>query len=223
MLNEFDNWIFDLDGTLVNSSEEVLECFKKAFKASDYEIDESRFTSDVIGPPLRQIIHTLVPELSDEETITRVVTNFRQIYDYDENDISVMYDGMFDLLQQLKKEGKKLFIATFKPTIPTMRLVKNFNLSIFDDIYTIDKFGKQITKSEMIEDIISKYNLDKSRTVMIGDASSDVIAAKDAGVTGIGVLWGYGSDKTKLIENADRIVERAEELLEWQRLNCPII
>ncbi len=61
MHNSFDNYIFDLDGTLVNSSEEVLLCFKKAFIAASYSIDESRLTSDVIGPPLRQIIATLAP------------------------------------------------------------------------------------------------------------------------------------------------------------------
>ena len=223
MLEQFDNWIFDLDGTLVNSSDEVLECFKKAFDASNYSIDESRFTSDVIGPPLKQIIHTLAPELSNDETIADIIKNFRQIYDYDEGDISVMYEGMYDLLLQLKKEGKNLFIVTFKPTIPTMRLIKKFNLSMFDDIYTIDKFGKQITKSEMITDIMSKYKLEKSKTVMIGDAPSDVTAAKEAGVVGVGVLWGYGSDKSKLIENADFTVERAEELITCQKLNCPII
>lgn len=223
MFNNFDNWIFDLDGTLINSSDEVLECFKKAFKVSGYEIDENYFTSDVIGPPLRQIIHTIAPELNNEEIIENIVTNFRQIYDYDENDISVMYDGMFNLLQELKKSGKKLFIATFKPTIPTMRLVKKFNLSMFDDIYTIDKFGKQITKTEMITDIISKYKLDKTKTIMVGDAASDVIAAKDAGIIGLGVLWGYGSDKTKLIENANIIVNKVEEISKCQKLNYQII
>ncbi len=207
MHNSFDNYIFDLDGTLVNSSEEVLLCFKKAFIAASYSIDESRLTSDVIGPPLRQIIATLAPELTDEEIISSIIKNFRAIYDYDENDISVLYDGIYDFVSGLKKEGKKLFIATFKPKIPTMRLVEKFFPNVFDDIYTIDKFGKQITKEEMIKDIISKYALDKSATVMIGDAASDVIAGKNAGVTAVGVLWGYGSDKTKLIQNADFVID----------------
>lgn len=208
MLNSFDNYIFDLDGTLINSSEEVLLCFKKAFFNAGYPVDESRFTSDVIGPPLRQIIAIIAPDLTDEEIVSSVIKNFRTIYDYDENDISVLYDGIYDFVTNLKKDGKKLFIATFKPKIPAMRLVEKFFPNIFDDVYTIDKFGKQITKEEMINDIISKYGLDKTKTVMIGDAVSDVTAGKNAGITSVGVLWGYGSDKTELIKNADFVINK---------------
>ena len=50
------NYIFDLDGTIVNSSQEVLNCFKMAFQKSDYEIDENRLTQNIIGPPLKQIL-----------------------------------------------------------------------------------------------------------------------------------------------------------------------
>ena len=92
-------------------------------------------------------------------------------------------------------------------------------MDMFEDIYTIDKFGKHITKAEMIEDILNKYNLKKEETVMIGDAPSDVIAAKQAGIKGIGVLWGYGENKTPLIENADIIVKNTEELKECLKLN----
>ena len=79
MLNSFDNYIFDLDGTLINSSEEVLLCFKKAFLNAGYPVDESRFTSDVIGPPLRQIIAIIAPDLTDEEIVSSVIKNFRTI------------------------------------------------------------------------------------------------------------------------------------------------
>lgn len=220
MLNRFDNCIFDLDGTIVNSSPEVLKCFKEAFRRAGCEVVESRFTSDVIGPPLKEIIENLAFNISDENKISEIISHFRQIYDYDTNDISTVFDGVYDLLLELKKSGKKLFIATFKPTIPTMRLLEHLNLNMFDDVYTIDKFGKPISKTEMIEDIVSKYKLSKEKTVMLGDASGDVIAAKEAGITGIGVLWGYGTDKSYLIKNSDYVVSNAGELL-CQKSNCP--
>lgn len=214
MLNQFQNIIFDLDGTLVNSSEEVLICFKRAFDKANYPVDESRLTSDIIGPPLRQILETISPELTDEDKISEIIANFRQIYDYDENDISVMYDGILDVLKQLKKSNKKIFIATFKPQVPTMRVVEMFGIKdMFNDIYTIDKFGKHITKDEMISNIVETYCLNKADTVMVGDAASDVTAAKKAGVTALGVLWGYDSDKSKLIENSDLLVESSKELI----------
>lgn len=216
------NYIFDLDGTLVNSSEEILLCLKKAFKTVGYEIEESKFTADIIGPPINNIIVNVAPELIDSEVSEQIMKSFRQIYDYDKNDISVLYDGVYDFVYGLKKAGKKLFIATFKPKIPTMRLVAKFFPNIFDDIYTIDKFEKPITKEEMLKDIILRYNLDKSETVMIGDSISDMIAGKSAGITSVGVLWGYGFDKTKLLENADYTINKLEEM-ECQKLNYQTI
>lgn len=208
----YRNYIFDLDGTIINSSKEVLLCFEKAFKKADYTIDKSRLTPNVIGPPLNEIIKLIAPEITEND-INRVVEYFRELYDFAKNDISEFYPGIQEVLEQLKSENKKLFIATYKPEKPTMRIIKQFKLDKFDDIYTIDKFGEHITKTEMINDIINKYNLNKSETVMIGDAPSDVICAKEAGVLAIGALWGYGENKKPLIQNADIVINSANEIL----------
>ena len=209
----YHNYIFDLDGTIINSSKEVLLCFEKAFEKANYEIDKSRLTPNVIGPPLNEIIKLIAPGIQETD-INRVVEYFRELYDFEENDISEFYQGIPEVLTTLKNMNKKLFIATYKPEKPTMRIIKQFHLDKFDDIYTIDKFGKHITKTEMINDIIKKYNLNKSETVMIGDAPSDVICAKEAGVLAIGVLWGYGENKEPLIKNSDIVINSANEILE---------
>ena len=209
----YHNYIFDLDGTIINSSKEVLLCFEKAFEKANYEIDKSKLTPNVIGPPLNEIIKLIAPGIQETD-INKVVEYFRELYDFEENDISEFYQGIPEVLTTLKNMNKKLFIATYKPEKPSMRIIKQFHLDKFDDIYTIDKFGKHITKTEMINDIIEKYNLNKSETVMIGDASSDVICAKEAGVLAIGVLWGYGENKEPLIKNSDIVINSANEILE---------
>lgn len=208
----FKNYIFDLDGTIINSSKEVLICFDKAFEKANYIIDKSRLTPNVIGPPLREIIKLIAPEII-EKKIDEIEEIFHEIYDNDLNDISEIYTGMYEFLKEIKLKGHNLFMATYKPTSPTERIIKQFHLDMFDDIYTIDKFGKHITKTDMINDIVQKYNLNKSETVMIGDAASDVISAKNANITAIGVLWGYGEDKTELIKNSDIIVKSTNELI----------
>lgn len=215
---QINNYILDLDGTIINSSNEVLLCFEKAFAQSNYKIDKSRLTPNVIGPPLKEIIKLIAPEINEND-IEIVMENFRLIYDYDEHDISEYYSGVLEFLNKAKNSGKKLFIATYKPEKPTRRIEKQFKMDMFEEIYTIDKFGEHITKTQMINDILNKFNLKKEETVMIGDASSDVISAKEAGVTGIGVLWGYGDDKTNLIKNSDYVVKNTQELEEYLKLN----
>ena len=219
---QINNYILDLDGTIINSSNEVLLCFEKAFAQSNYKIDKSRLTPNVIGPPLKEIIKLIAPEINEND-IEIVMENFRLIYDYDEHDISEYYSGVLEFLNKAKSSGKKLFIATYKPEKPTRRIEKQFKMDMFEEIYTIDRFGEHITKTQMINDILNKFNLKKEETVMIGDASSDVISAKEAGVTGIGVLWGYGDDKTNLIKNSDYVVKNTQELEEYLKLNYQTI
>lgn len=207
----FNNFIFDLDGTIINSSKEVMICFEKAFAQANYPIDKSRLTHNIIGPPLPEIVKLIAPEI-DKNTLDTVVKNFHQIYDYDENDISEIYAGMYELLFSLKEQGKRVFMATYKPDFPTQRIVRQFKLDMFDEIYTIDKFGENITKTQMINMLIDKYGLNREETVMIGDAPSDVICAKEAGVIGIGALWGYGEDKSQLIMESSYVAKTINDL-----------
>lgn len=207
------NYIFDLDGTLINSSEEVMKCFSMAFEKSEYPLDKSRLTPEIIGPPLDEIIQNLAPEINDKNKIDELVKIFSYFYDNEQNDISKIYDGVYEVLETLQKDNCRLFMATFKPTAPTMRIVSQFNLNYFEEIYTIDKFGEFITKTDMINIILDKYGLDKNETCMVGDAVSDVKSAKSAGVLAIGALWGYGKDKQPLIENSDITLKNIKELL----------
>lgn len=221
MLSSFDNYIFDMDGTVINSSGEILKCLKQAFQDANCAIDEALLVSDIIGPPIPQIIK-LVKNDIDDNTLEKVILNFRKIYDFDLNDISYLYDGIYKYLTTLKELNKRLFIATFKPNIPTQRLINEFKLNMFDEIYTIDSPAKFTTKTEMLENILSRYRLDKTKTVMIGDAPSDMTAAKNNGIYAVGALWGYGTDKTKLINNADICINNIEEL-KCQKLNYQTI
>lgn len=213
-LKNIENFIFDMDGTILNSSVEVLKCLKKAYEETGIPYDSSRLSANVIGPPLRGIFQLISPEISDDQVLNELESIYKKYYDYSEDDSSFLYDGILDLLERLKALNKKLFIATNKPSIPSKRLVKAFNLN-FNDIYTIDKYeNRRINKQEMIQDIIQKYNLDKTKTIMIGDAHGDVIAGKINGLISVGVLWGYEKDKKDLIESSDIVVASVQELID---------
>jgi len=207
-LKQFNNFIFDMDGTLVNSSEEVLSCLKKACEINNAQINLQNFSSEIIGPPLREIIQSIILDYDNEDLVAKITSDFRRIYDNDEKDNSSLYKNIYEWLIQLKEQNKRLFLATNKPAIPTKRLIKKLGLNMFEDVYTIDRYSeKQISKSEMISEIIEKYNLEKSKTIMIGDAPSDIKAAHVSNIKAVGVLWGYGNHKKVLIETSDLILE----------------
>jgi len=207
--NQFDNFIFDLDGTLVDSAGEVLTCIEKAFNKCNVAFDKERLNPSVMGPSLAEIAVIVKPELSDKSVINNIVLEYRKLYDYDENDITELYDGIRDWLLYLKENNKKIFVATNKPKIPTLRLIKSLDINFLDDIYMVDKYNdKKLTKLQMIEEIVLKYNLSKEKTVMVGDCLSDVDAANKAGVYSLAALWGYEKNKSLLKETADFYLEK---------------
>ena len=96
-IQDFENYIFDLDGTIIDSSKGVLNCFAQAFQKSNIQIDKSRLNSDVIGPPLKDILVNIHPAIKDDDKkIDEVILNFRSIYDNCENDDSSLYEGIED-------------------------------------------------------------------------------------------------------------------------------
>jgi len=211
-LLDYDAIIFDLDGTILDSSDDVMLCLEEAFDKEKLQINKSKLTHNIIGPPLDKIAKSVLSTLTDEQA-NKIVDNYNEIYDSEKYDSSRMYSGMFQLLVELKEAGKKLFIATYKPDFSTHRLIKKFNLTMFDDIYTIDKYqDKTLTKKEMLLEIIEKYNLNKTKTIMIGDALGDILAAKANEITAVGALWGYGDYKQPLIDNADYSIDSVENL-----------
>lgn len=211
MRKVLENYIFDLDGTLVNSSEEILKCLKLSFQEALCSFDNSEIGPEIIGPPINEIIRIIEPNISDDK-LRIIVTNFRKNYDLDENDQSYLYEGVLKVLQELKDNKKRLFIATFKPYVPTQRLLKMLKLNMFEAVYTIDSPNKYCSKTEMVKYLVSDFNLNREKTIMIGDACSDIIAAKENNIMSVGVLWGYGSNNQDLIKNADIIIHKIEDL-----------
>ena len=86
------------------------------------------------------------------------------------------------------------------------------NIDFFDDVYMVDKYAnKKLTKTQMINEIILKYNLVKEKTIMIGDCLSDIEAAKQAGICSLAALWGYEKNKKLLKGKANFYLEKIND------------
>lgn len=205
MFSAFDNIVFDLDGTLIDSAPGVLSYLVKAVEKAGVKADETKLTRDLIGPPLETILRALCPtESVEKQTLT--IQMFRQIYDDDPIAGCSVFPQALSLLQDLRRCGKRLFIATNKPKKPTAALIDRLGLGRFEAVFTPDMADeKRLTKTDMLQNLIAGFDLDKARTVMIGDAVSDITAAHAAGIRGIAVLWGYELDKERLSSEADFI------------------
>ena len=202
--------IFDLDGTLTDSGEGITKSVKPAlehFGIRVESLDDLRF---FVGPPLRDsFIQCGVPEDQVEEAIRIYRQRYIPIGLFE----NYPYPGIREMLNTLRTQGYRLFVATSKPENMAWAVLDKFELSqYFEEIC-----GATMDKSRDSKSAVIAYLLDKIGTethaVMVGDTAFDVIGAKAHGIPTIGVSWGYGSVTEMEESGAVAIADTVEELL----------
>ena len=212
----FKDAIFDLDGTLIDTAPDILNCIALAYDEVTGKIPEN-IEVGIIGPPLQDVFKNLTPDLT-KTAIDKLVLAFSKCYDNCSFKRTKPYDQTVKLLHTLINNGISIFIATNKRRSPTLRLLESMGMPNFKEIITVDSRGTNLDKREMLDTIIKNCRLNKLETVYIGDRGSDIISAKLAGIASIAVLWGYGTESAIRGAKPDFVVANTEEL---QRILLP--
>lgn len=201
------NIIFDLDGTIIDSVPGITASLVYAICQQGHVIDENINISSLIGPPMDKIVSTLLKPYGDER-IAETVNIYREHYGLVGLDNSVMYEGIFSSLDELRGNGHKLFIATSKRHAFAEKIMDNINIrKLFSDIIGTPEDGSMDDKKRLLSHIISKNSLEINATVMIGDRKEDIFSARHNNIISIGALWGYGSLKELSESCADYLCE----------------
>jgi len=195
--------LFDLDGTITDPKVGITKSVQYALSHFNIHIEDPDELCKFIGPPLRDSFKDFYG-FSDENA-ELATAKYRErfiptgIY---ENE---MYDGIEDLLKSLKDSDKTLILATSKPTVFAERVLEHFDIAkYFSFISGAELSGERSDKFEIITYAFEKNNIhDLDRCIMIGDRKFDIIGAKAARISSIGVLYGYGSKDELLKAGAD--------------------
>ena len=200
--------IFDLDGTLIDSSEGIVHAVLETIEELDYEPLSEEFIESCIGPPIGDSIGSRVGYTSEQ--IKRFYEVFRPLYKTKYLMECTVYPGIMELLKALRTRDIKTAIATNKREDYTKSLLDNLGLSEYlDFIEAMDMEGK-LKKADLIGNCITESGCSVKDAVMVGDADSDLNAAKACGVDFIGVRYGFGF---RTLENPDfDMAETVEEL-----------
>lgn len=205
MTDIFDTLLFDLDGTLTDSTEGILKCMEHALVTMGYEVPED--TNKFLGPPLYQSFAEFCG--MNEAQVNEAVRIFRERYSVTGLFENRVYDGIPEMLERLKNAGKRLMVATSKPEVYAVRIFERFGLSQFFEIVGGANInGTRNYKDEVIEYVLAQAGItDRSRVLMIGDRKQDVEGAHKTGLKCMGILWGYGSIEELNGAGADFIAE----------------
>ena len=211
-MKSYSTILFDLDGTISDSSQGIINSIIYALEKYDINDYEMSLLRKFLGPPLHESFEKFMG--FDKEKSLQAVKLYREYFSSKglfENEI---YGGVSDLLQNLKENGKALIVATSKPQLFTDRIMEHFNLAkYFDFIAGSNMDTTRSKKAEVIEYALSECNIkDKSKVVMIGDRAEDMIGAQTVGVDSIGVEYGYGTFDELKNAGATYIVKTVGEL-----------
>ena len=203
--------LFDLDGTLTDSGEGIINCAALALRHFNLPVPDRETMRAFVGPPLHaSFIRFGVPEDQAEEAIRIYRSRYIPIGKFE----NTPYPGIAELLQKLKEQGHRLYVATSKPEQMSIEILEHFDLAKYFTLIC----GASLDQSRNSKDAVIAYLLAQAETdgeiIMVGDTAFDVLGAKAHGIPTIGVSWGYGKVEDMEQAGAVAIVHTMQELFD---------
>ncbi|HLK56667.1 MAG TPA: HAD family hydrolase [Chthonomonadaceae bacterium] len=190
---------FDLDGTLTDPAEGFTRSIQYACSRLGLPIPDREELLPCIGPPIQQTFANLL-QTEDAQAIQSAVALYRERYSAQGLLENAVYPGVETMLRQLNAMGKRLYVATSKPTPFAVRILRHFALDTqFVGIYGSELDGTRSHKAEVIAYLLAREQFTPSEAAMIGDRKHDMLGARQHGLYAAGVTYGYG-DCTELQE-----------------------
>lgn len=191
-MKKYNYAIFDLDGTLLDTSEGVIAAAVQAMKDYNKEIPDYNTLRSIIGPPM-QVSFKNMFGLSDSVAM-QMADLFRNYYKTDEFLLKAFpYEGIYDVFNLLKKSGINVGVATYKREDYAERLLCQKQFSEYTNFMFGSDFAGKLKKKDIIELCLKDMKCDDySKAVYIGDSDSDGIAANSVGIDFIAVNYGFG-------------------------------
>lgn len=204
--------LFDLDGTLTDSAPGIINSVIYALKKYNIEVTDRAQLYKFVGPPLIDSFqkHYGFSKEKAEEALDYYRERYRDKGIFE----NLVYDGLENLLKALKRSNKTLIVATSKPQIFAERVLDHFNITkYFTYIAGSTLDGTRERKGDVIKYALENCGImDLSEVIMIGDREHDIIGAKEAGVSSMGVLYGYGDRRELETAGADFIATTIEDI-----------
>lgn len=205
--------LFDLDGTLTDPGLGITNSVAYALKKRNINVTDRTSLYKFIGPPLQDSFSQFYGFSQDE--CMAAIEDYREYFRDKGIYENELYEGIEELLKELKDAEKKIILATSKPEEFAIRILKYSHIDkYFDFIAGATMDGTRSIKADVIRFALEQFGItDLSTTVMIGDRKYDILGAAQVGIDSIGVLYGYGDYQELKGADATYIAERVTDIL----------
>lgn len=204
--------LFDLDGTLTDSQDGILNAIEYALKHYGIAVEDRSTLRPFLGPPLTDSMREHFG--FGTEQALEAVGIFREYYNTTGLFENRVYPGIEAMLRDLQANGYRLFVATSKPEQIARRILEHFGLDgYFDYIGGATPDDSRVKKGDVIGYVLKEAGIENPvEAVMVGDRMHDVLGAKQNGMETIGVLFGYGDQEELTGAGAEYLAETADEI-----------
>ncbi len=211
-----DTIIFDLDGTLLNTIDDICDSLNIALESEGYKTYNSEETKAFVGSGVKIMVErALGNQIYTDEIFERIRQAYMKEYEVRQAIKTHPYDGIIELLVELKKMEIKIGLLSNKPHQDTLRVVEHY--------FGLDKFDVVLGQREGVPikpdptalfELIELLKTSKDNCLFVGDSDVDMKTACNGNVNKIGVLWGFRTLKDLKDNNADYIVSSPREIIE---------
>lgn len=209
--------IFDLDGTLLNTLDDLADSCNYILEKHGFPVHPSDSYRYFVGNGISKLIERAIPEDSRQpEFIEQLRGEFVAYYSLHAEEKTTPYEGIVPLLQKLQSQGIMLAVASNKFMTGTQSLVNEY----FEDINFVSVFGQREgvpvkPDPRIIFDIMNESGItDKKEILYVGDTATDMKTCTNAGIRGIGVLWGFRTEEELRENGATYCVNQPSEIID---------
>lgn len=212
-MKKYDTVIFDLDGTLLNTLEDLKDSVNFALSLYDFPCRKMEEVRSFVGNGVARLMELCIPEGIDNPVYEKCLEDFRRHYSGNMKNKTDAYEGIMELLRQLSKENYKMAIVSNKFD----SAVKELNKEYFEKYIKLAIGESENVSKKPAPDIVFKALEELSscvdKSVYVGDSEVDVKTAQNSGVICISVTWGFRNRNVLEQMGANYIIDKPEELL----------
>lgn len=205
--------IFDLDGTLLNTLEDLAAATNYALAQHGLPLRTTEEVRWFVGNGIRKLIERAVPEDTPQAEQDAVYAAFNEYYKLHCNDNTQAYDGVMELLAALRKAGCKTAIVSNKADYGVQELTKQYFADKLDAACGERSGIAKKPAPDMLFAVMQRLAAEKETTVYVGDSDTDLETARNAGVECIGACWGFRGREFLLAHGAKLLAEAPLDVL----------
>ena len=206
--------IFDLDGTILNTLDDLADSLNYVLAQHGFPQHTADEVRMMVGNGILNLIKRALPNGTEQATVEAVYADFNAYYKLHSADKTKPYDGITEMLEQLKARGVKLAVVSNKADYAVQDLCAKYFGGIFDAVAGEKTGVPKKPAPDAVNNILAELGIERKNSVYIGDSDVDLQTAVNAEMDCIAVSWGFRDEKLLRENGARVIVSSPNEIVE---------